>query len=92
MHELEAALLQGGPDVVDHVIAFDDNFVSYKKSPVPFTQKTLEEADRWVAKLTADGGTEILAPLLTAIHQAPDGIVVLLTDGQVGNEEQILRA
>ena len=39
---------------------------------------------------SADGGTEMLAPLLAAVKPAPDGVVVLLTDGQVGNEDEIL--
>jgi Ca-activated chloride channel family protein len=32
----------------------------------------------------------MLPPLLLATRQAPDGVIVLLTDGQVGNEAQIL--
>ncbi|QSQ20537.1 VWA domain-containing protein [Pyxidicoccus parkwayensis] len=75
-----------------NVIAFESNFRSFKPQPVPFTQRTLEEADRWVAALQADGGTELLRPMQAAVQAAPDGVVVLLTDGQVGNEDEILRA
>jgi Ca-activated chloride channel homolog len=76
----------------DHfnVIAFDDQIERFAKKPVPFTQKTLEDADRWVQALEARGGTEILAPLLAATKEVPDGVIVLLTDGQVGNEAEIL--
>ncbi|WP_426756851.1 VIT domain-containing protein [Myxococcus sp. Y35] len=75
-----------------NVIAFENDFRSFQPAPVPFTQRTLEEADRWVAALNANGGTELLAPMRAAVQAAPDGVVVLLTDGQVGNEEEILRA
>ncbi|QDE88128.1 VWA domain-containing protein [Myxococcus xanthus] len=75
-----------------NVIAFENRFQSFQPEPVPFTQRTLEEADRWVAALNADGGTELLAPMRAAVQAAPDGVIVLLTDGQVGNEAEILRA
>ena len=75
-----------------NVIAFESNFRSFQPQPVPFTQRTLEEADRWVAALRASGGTELLAPMQAAVKAAPDGVVVLLTDGQVGNEDEILKA
>jgi Ca-activated chloride channel family protein len=73
-----------------NIIAFDDQIERFEKAPVPFTQKTLEAADEWVAALEARGGTEILAPLLEAASEAPNGVIVLLTDGQVGNENEIL--
>jgi Ca-activated chloride channel family protein len=73
-----------------NIIAFDDQIERFEKAPVPFKQKTLEAADRWVAALEARGGTEILAPLLEAAQQTPHGVIVLLTDGQVGNENEIL--
>ncbi|WIG94804.1 VIT domain-containing protein [Myxococcus sp. SDU36] len=74
-----------------NVIAFESRFRSFQPEPVPFTQRTLEEADRWVAALDANGGTELLAPMRAAVQAAPDGVIVLLTDGQVGNESEILR-
>ncbi|NVI99767.1 VWA domain-containing protein [Myxococcus sp. AM009] len=74
-----------------NVIAFENRFRSFQPEPVPFTQRTLEEADRWVAALNANGGTELLAPMRAAVQAAPDGVIVLLTDGQVGNESEILR-
>ncbi|AGC42103.1 von Willebrand factor type A domain-containing protein [Myxococcus stipitatus DSM 14675] len=75
-----------------NIIAFESNYHSFRPQPVPFTQRTLEDADRWVDALQANGGTELLKPLTFAARTAPDGVLVLLTDGQVGNEEQILRA
>jgi Ca-activated chloride channel family protein len=74
------------------ILAFDDRVEPFMPEPVPFTQKTLEQADRWIASVDARGGTELLAPLVDAVERAKGGVVVLLTDGQVGNEDEILKA
>ncbi|WP_342378520.1 VIT domain-containing protein [Myxococcus stipitatus] len=75
-----------------NIIAFESSYTSFQPQPVPFTQRMLEDADRWVSALAATGGTELLGPMEFAARTAPDGVLVLLTDGQVGNEDQILRA
>ncbi|OJT25058.1 VWA domain-containing protein [Archangium sp. Cb G35] len=75
-----------------NIIAFENSFRLFSPEPVTFTQKTLEQADRWVAALRASGGTELLQPMQAAVQAVPDGVVVLLTDGQVGNESEILNA
>jgi Ca-activated chloride channel family protein len=75
-----------------NIIAFENSYRTFSNEPVTFTQKTLEQADRWVAALRASGGTELLQPMMAAVQGVPDGVVVLLTDGQVGNEEEILRS
>jgi Ca-activated chloride channel family protein len=74
-----------------NIIAFQSTYELFAKQPVPFTQQTLDQANAWIQALDASGGTEMLEPLLTAVRQVPDGVVMLLTDGQVGNEEEILR-
>ncbi|HZS37503.1 MAG TPA: VIT domain-containing protein [Polyangia bacterium] len=75
-----------------NVIQFNSAFEAFQPRPVPFTQRTLEQADAWVEALAANGGTELLEPMRAAIRMAPDGVIVLLTDGQVGNENEILAA
>jgi Ca-activated chloride channel homolog len=75
-----------------NIIAFESSYRSFAPEPVVFTQKTLEQADQWVAALRASGGTELLQPMSAAVKGVPDGVVVLLTDGQVGNEAEILQA
>lgn len=75
-----------------NVIAFDDEYRLFADSPVTYGQKTLEQADAWVQELEARGGTELLQPLVRALEIAPDGAIVLLTDGEVGNEDEILKA
>jgi Ca-activated chloride channel family protein len=76
------------------ILAFSDTFFAHEPAPVPFTQKTLATADAWVDALQTIGGTEMLEPLLAAARAledsgARDRIIVLLTDGQVGNEAEI---
>lgn len=75
-----------------NIIAFSDSYLRFSNQPVPFTQSTLDRADKWVDNLSAGGGTEMLQPLVEAVGQVPDGVVVVLTDGQVGNEAEILSA
>lgn len=61
----------------------------------PYTQQSLEQASAALARWDADlGGTELLAPLrlaLDAPHPLPCRIM-LLTDGQVGNESACIAA
>jgi Ca-activated chloride channel family protein len=81
------------------ILAFDDHVEAFAPEPMPLTPKTLAQADRWIESVDARGGTELLQPLLDAVKLAGagdgaggDGIVVLLTDGQVGNEDEIAKA
>jgi Ca-activated chloride channel family protein len=71
------------------VLAFDDTVEAFEHRMVPFTQATLQRADDWLQTIEARGGTELLAPMARAVELAPDGVIVLLTDGQVGNEDEI---
>ncbi|GAB7044093.1 MULTISPECIES: VIT domain-containing protein [Catenuloplanes] len=60
------------------------------------TDRNRFRAVEWVAGAQARGGTEILAPLQAGLRllatspQGRDRVLVLITDGQVGNEDQIL--
>ena len=77
------------------IIAFSDSFRWFENKLVPFTKTTLASADTWIARLSAGGGTEMLQPLLAATgalgDTVRDRVIVLLTDGQVGNEDEIVR-
>lgn len=74
------------------LIEFNSSWSAFAHGPTTFDESGLARADRWVAGLAPTGGTELLSPLVEAVRRAGDGIVVLLTDGQVGNERQILDA
>ncbi|MDB4939221.1 MAG: hypothetical protein JWP87_6193, partial [Labilithrix sp.] len=71
------------------VIAFDDAIDMMSPSMTTLTPATLRAADRWIDAIDARGGTEMLEALVRATELAPNGVIVLLTDGQVGNEDEI---
>ncbi len=83
------------------VYAFDD----YIESPAAFAGSALVagsdrnrfRAVEFLAGLESRGGTEMAEPLLRGVGELAGGyddrdrVLVLVTDGQVGNEDQILR-
>jgi Ca-activated chloride channel family protein len=80
------------------VIAFDDR-IEHIPAPglLPATDRTRFRAVEALAKVDARGGTEMAVPLRDAVlaiaggHDDRERVVVLVTDGQVGNEDHILR-
>jgi Ca-activated chloride channel family protein len=84
------------------VYAFDDTVESPASfgdaALVPATDRNRFRAVEFLAKIDARGGTELAQPLNRAVDTLAgedagrDRIMVLVTDGQVGNEDQILRA
>lgn len=61
----------------------------------PATQMNLAKAQEYIASLKADGGTEMLPALKMALDGVPSHErlrqVIFLTDGAVGNEEELLK-
>jgi Ca-activated chloride channel family protein len=82
------------------VLCFDDRIEEPQGLPTGLSSATDRHRFRAVehlARLEARGGTEMLAPLQQAARILSDGtgrdrVLVLITDGQVGNEDQILAA
>jgi Ca-activated chloride channel family protein len=78
-----------------NVIRFGSQHRSLWTAPRRFDQSSLDEATRHVTSIEADlGGTEILQPL-SALLEAPlkpeaQRRVLVLTDGQVSNEAEII--
>ncbi len=62
---------------------------------VPASDRNRFRAVEFLARIESRGGTELAQPLDRAVKQLTspdrDQIIVLVTDGQVGNEDQILR-
>ena len=82
------------------VLAFDDVVETppgLASSLVPATDRNRFRALEYLAMIAARGGTEMADPLrpavdrLNAQESGRDAILVLVTDGQVGNENQILQ-
>lgn len=78
-----------------NIIAFESGYTCFSSESVPYTQGNLEKADQWVASLQALGGTEILNPLRYVFQKQHDEntsrVLFLFTDGQVGNEKEIIQ-
>ena len=78
-----------------NIVAFESRFTLFSSAVVEYSEATLTKADAWVTKLQASGGTEIYEPLafvLQSMHRKPgrDRVVFLFTDGQVGNESEVI--
>jgi Ca-activated chloride channel family protein len=87
----------------DHfaIYAFDDTIETVPAfggtGLVPATNRNRFRAVEFLARVESRGGTEMAQPLDQAVHQLAscdpqrDRVLVLVTDGQVGNEDQILQ-
>ncbi len=78
-----------------NVIRFDHETELVFPSPVAATQENIEHATKFVKRLNAEGGTEMLPALRHAlVDRTPDDTsrlrqVIFLTDGAIGNEAQL---
>src|ERR1043165_8925189 len=63
-------------------------------APVPATAKDLEKAQKFLASRKGDGSTEMMKAVIAALEpsnsQAHLRIAIFMTDGEVGNEDEIL--
>lgn len=84
------------------VLAFDDRIETpseFENTLVPATDRQRFHAVEFLARVEARNGTEMAQPLDRGVrlltegghHDGVERILVLVTDGQVGNEDQILR-
>ena len=76
-----------------NVIQFNNTVRSLFSAPQPVTTAAMQKAIRYVEGLSADGGTEMLPALRQALKSPQDSTrlqqIVLITDGQVGNEDEL---
>ncbi len=81
-----------------NVVRFDDTFDVLFPDTQPGDAGHVATADRFVAGLESNGGTEMVPALIAALTDPrPDDHarirqVVFLTDGDIGNERQLLEA
>lgn len=79
-----------------NIVAFESSYHCFSNVIVPYTQENLEKADKWIDSLRDMGGTEIFEPLRYILEKTPNNekierVVLLFTDGQVGNENEIIK-
>ncbi len=93
---LRACLRALNPGDSFNIFPFDNHVERLASTPLPFTQQSVDAADAFIGAIEARGGTEIVGALVAALEQPRDPerlrVVVFLTDGAVGNEDEVLRA
>lgn len=92
---LQAALKRLYPGDRFNIVEFNSDFSTLYPQPVAATPSAVDTALRFVHRLDAGGGTEMLAPLKAALNMqvSEDYLrqVVFITDGSVGNEHAIFQ-
>lgn len=92
---LELALARLGPSDRFNVIEFNSTAQCLFDDTREATPDDVHRAIRWVRGLEARGGTEMASALKLALNGEASAArvrqVIFLTDGAVGNEEQLLR-
>ena len=90
---LHLALSRLRPEDSFNIIQFNSVMHALFTGAVPVTRENLGKAARYVSGLQADGGTEMLPALQRALDGADHGgrlrQIIFLTDGAVGNEDQL---
>ncbi len=93
---MRSAMEQMNPDDTFMLIDFADRASSFHDSPLPNTPQHVGRALAYLAALPASSGTNQLAGLLRALQLPKDDErlreVLLMTDGFIGNETEILAA
>ena len=81
-----------------NIIDFDDSFYPLFDSAMPAIDMNKSNAKRFLNKVSADGGTEMLKPISYALRSRDSNSqnylrqIVFITDGQVGNELSIFNS
>ena len=93
---VRAALDRLTPDDTFQIIRFSDRASQFGATPLRATEQNLMRARQYVDRLSADGGTEMINGVKSALDFPHDPsrfrFVTFLTDGYIGNERDILAA
>ncbi len=76
-----------------NIVRFGSTWERLWPAPKPYNQGNLDEATRYTERINADlGGTEVLEPFqaLMGEHRGRTQQLLLLTDGQVSNEAEVI--
>lgn len=75
-----------------NIIPFESEFEAMNIKSIEYNEENMRKAVKYINNLEPLGGTEILDPIKFALYEKnTDKIVLLFTDGQVGNEEKIIK-
>lgn len=84
------------PEDYFNIIEFDSRFTQLWSESRPAMPAAVTEARKWVERLGANGGTEMMGPLLAALddraEHTPLRQIIFITDGCVGNEDALFAA
>lgn len=93
---MQRALTGLRPTDTFRVLTFSDTTSALSEDALPATPANVERAQRFVGEMRALGATEMVRGIRAALEPAgEDGrmrIVLLMTDGYIGNETEIFRA
>ncbi len=93
---LKAAIRGLRPEDRFRVVAFDDRIEKYPPDGRPAGPNEVSSALAWIDAIDARGGTEILPALRAGLAEDPGegrlGTAILITDGQAGNEAELVAA
>ena len=74
-----------------NIIAFETKFEVMNMRAIEYNEENLQKAIKYINSLRPLGGTEILNPIKFALYEREiEKIILLFTDGQVGNESEII--
>ncbi len=92
---LELALAELKPGDRFNIIQFNSYTELLFQFPQPVTHQSLRQARNYVRSLQAQGGTEMATALQAALNQSTGHSavrqVIFLTDGSIGNEDDLFR-
>lgn len=75
-----------------NIIPFESEFEAMNIKSIAYNEENMRKAVKYINNLEPLGGTEILDPIKFALYEKnTDKIILLFTDGQVGNEEDIIK-
>lgn len=75
-----------------NIIPFESEFEAMNIKSIEYNEENMRKAVKYINNLEPLGGTEILEPIKFALYEKnTDKIILLFTDGQVGNEEEIIK-
>lgn len=75
-----------------NIIPFESEFEAMSIQSIDYNEENMQKAIKYINALQPLGGTEILDPIKFALYEKKtDKIILLFTDGQVGNEDEIIK-